>query len=112
MSFASASTTEVQPLVFLEAMALSLPAVGVNAGGVPEIVRAQRRQCVYRRAANPRARPLHGHVAVRRRTARKMGEYARESVRTYDAERVVKDFERVYMSVISSCPPPCPSGDL
>ena len=36
--FVSASTFETQGLVFLEAMALGLPVIGVNAGGVPEYV--------------------------------------------------------------------------
>jgi 1,2-diacylglycerol 3-alpha-glucosyltransferase len=110
--FASASTTEVQPLVFLEAMALGLPAVGVNAGGVPEIVR-QGGNGLMVEPANPRALAAGmGTLLLDAGRRERMGEYARESARTYDAERVVEDFERVYTSVISSCLPPRPSGGL
>jgi len=110
--FASASTTEVQPLVFLEAMALGLPAVGVNAGGVPEIVRQGANGFIVE-PANPRALAAGmGTLLLDAGRRERMGEYARESVRTYDAERVVEDFERVYTSVISSCSPSHPSGGL
>jgi glycosyltransferase involved in cell wall biosynthesis len=36
--FAMTSTSETFGLVFIEAMAASLPAIGVNSGGVPEII--------------------------------------------------------------------------
>ncbi|MGH8507109.1 MAG: glycosyltransferase [Gammaproteobacteria bacterium] len=110
--FASASTTEVQPLVFLEAMALGLPAVGVNAGGVPEILRQGGNGFVVE-PANPRAlADSLGALLVDDERRKRMGETARESVRAYDAERVVEDFERVYTSVISTCPPSRPSAGL
>jgi glycosyltransferase involved in cell wall biosynthesis len=110
--FASASTTEVQPLVFLEAMALGLPAVGVNAGGIPEIVRQGGNGFIVE-PANPRALAAGmGTLLLDAGRRERMGESARASVRTYDAERVVEDFERVYRSVISSCSPQQSSGGL
>jgi glycosyltransferase involved in cell wall biosynthesis len=97
--FASASTTEVQPLVFLEAMALGLPAIGVAAGGVPEVVAEAKNGCVVA-PGDPEAlaralRRLLTDDALRAA----LGAGAREVVRSYDAGRVVADLIGLYEAV-------------
>lgn len=98
--FVSASTTEVQPLSFLEAMALGLPAIGVAAGGVPELVQHERTGLVVspndpvalagamqRMLCNPEQRTRYGVEARRQATC-------------HDAVRVVPAIEAVYRSLI------------
>jgi glycosyltransferase involved in cell wall biosynthesis len=95
--FASASATETQGLVFLEAMAMGLPAVGVRAGGVPEYVRHQVNGII----AEPNdpdslAAALTALVAASELRAR-YGAQARRDVRAYDAGEIVTRIEDIYL---------------
>ncbi|MGH8582435.1 MAG: glycosyltransferase [Gammaproteobacteria bacterium] len=102
--FVSASKTEVQPLVFLEAMALGIPTIGVRAGGVPECVRHRHNGLVVP-PDDPAAfaeamRALILDPALRR----EYGLRARDSARQFEAGPVVREMEGLYRSLTGSLP--------
>ncbi|MGH8585604.1 MAG: glycosyltransferase [Gammaproteobacteria bacterium] len=94
--FISASTTEVQPLAFLEAMALGLPAIGVRAGGVPELVSDGRSGCLVT-PDDPEALAQAMRKLFTDDTLRgALGDGAREVVKSFEAGRVVAELVGVY----------------
>ncbi len=97
--FASASTTEVQPLVFLEAMALGLPVIGVRAGGVPELV-ADGVSGLVVSPDDPAALASAMRTALTSDGLRSsLGDGAREVVKSFAAEAVVCELERFYEGI-------------
>ncbi len=99
--FVSASTTEVQPLVFLEAMALGLPAIGVRAGGVPELVGDGSSGCVVT-PDDPRAlAEAMRKLLTDDRLRGALGNGAREVVKSFEAGRVVAELVGLYEQVCS-----------
>jgi len=97
--FVSASTTEVQALVFLEAMALGLPCIGVRAGGIQEYVHHERNGLVVE-PNNSEALASAMQALIRDAELCEMyGRNAREQTRRYDADVVLQEFERVYQQV-------------
>jgi glycosyltransferase involved in cell wall biosynthesis len=102
--FLSASTTEVQPLVFLEAMALGLPAIGVRAGGVPELVSDGRSGCLVT-ADDPEALAQAMHKLFTDDTLRgALGDGACEVVKSFEAGRVVAELVGLYEEVCTERP--------
>jgi glycosyltransferase involved in cell wall biosynthesis len=100
--FVSASTTEVQALVFLEAMALGLPCIGVRAGGIREYVHHERNGLVVE-PNNSEALASAMQALIRDTELRRMyGRNAKEQARRYDADVVLQEFERVYQQVSPS----------
>lgn len=98
--FVSASTTEVQPLCFIEAMALGLPVVGVNAGGVPELIQHGRSGLVVE-PNNPRALAEAMRVLLSSpEQCARFAVHARRQAVAFDARRVVPEFESVYCALI------------
>ena len=99
--FASASTTETQGLVFLEAMAMGLPVVGVNAGGVPEYVTNNQNGLIVEsgnvKAVADAMRVLIEQPELRRR----LGINAQESVKKYGADAIIEKFEKIYQELIN-----------
>ncbi len=101
--FASASTTETQGLVFLEAMALGLPCVGVNAGGVPEYVRHRREGII---AAPDDAYSLSEALLELLKDPllrQRCGAAAREHAQQFSAERIVSQLEQLYLKNAPHC---------
>jgi len=97
--FVSASTTEVQPLVFLEAMALGLPAIGVRAGGVPELVIDGKSGCLVA-PDDPEALAQAMRKLFTDDTFRgALGDGAREVVNSFGAGRVVAELVGLYEEV-------------
>jgi glycosyltransferase involved in cell wall biosynthesis len=94
--FVSASTTEAHALVFLEAMALGLPAIGVRAGGVPEYVQHEKNGLVV--APNdPEALAQAMRRLIEDAVLRESyGACAKEGVKAYDAEAVLDTIETLY----------------
>lgn len=102
--FVSASTTEVQPLVFLEAMALGLPAIGVRAGGVPELVSDGRSGCVVT-PDDPEALAQAMRKLLTDDTLRgALGDGAREVVKSFEVGQVVAELVGLYEQVCSERP--------
>jgi 1,2-diacylglycerol 3-alpha-glucosyltransferase len=102
--FLSASTTEVQPLVFLEAMALGLPAIGVRAGGVPELVSDGRSGCLVT-PDDPEALAQAMHKLFTDDTLQgALGDGAREVVKSFEAGRVVAELVGLYEEACSEGP--------
>ena len=96
--FVSASTTEVQGLVFLEAMALGLPCIGVYAGGVPEYVHHEKHGLVVE-PNHPEALAHAMHRLIcDALLCQTYGSNAKESVMRYDTEVILQEFERVYQN--------------
>lgn len=99
--FASASATETQGLVFLEAMALGLPVIGVNAGGVPEYVDNEKNGFIVEpgniKAIAEAIKKLIDNPELRE----SMGKNARESVKKYDAGIIVEKIEEIYKELIA-----------
>ncbi len=97
--FVSASTTEAQALVFLEAMALGLPAIGVRAGGVPEYVQHEKNGLVVApndpEALAQAMQRLVEDVALRE----SYGTCAKAGVKAYDAEAVLDEVEALYQEL-------------
>lgn len=97
--FVSASKTEVQPLVFLEAMAMGIPAIGVQAGGVPECVRHGHNGLVVApddpAALADAMRALILDPALRR----EYGSRARDAAQRCEAGAVVREMEELYRSL-------------
>ena len=100
--FVSASTIETQGLVFLEAMALGLPVIGVNAGGVPEYVDNGKNGFIVEpvnvRAIAEAMKKFIDYPELRD----SFGQNAKESVRKYDAEIIVRKIEEVYRGLLKT----------
>ena len=100
--FVSASTIETQGLVFLEAMALGLPVIGVNAGGVPEYVDNGKNGFIVEpgnvRAIAEAMKKFIEHPELRD----SFGQNAKECVKKYDAEIIVGEIEKVYKTLVKS----------
>ena len=100
--FVSASTIEPQGLVFLEAMALGLPVIGVNAGGVPEYVDNGKNGFIVEpgnvRAIAEAMKKFIEHPELRD----SFGQNAKECVKKYDAEIIVGEIEKVYKTLVKS----------
>ena len=100
--FVSASTIETQGLVFLEAMALGLPVIGVNAGGVPEYVDNGKNGLIVEpgnvKAIAEAMKKFIDNPELRA----SFGRQAKESVKKYDAEIIVKKIEEVYRGLLKT----------
>ena len=100
--FVSASTIETQGLVFLEAMALGLPVIGVNTGGVPEYVDNGKNGFIVEpgnvRAIAEAMMKFIEHPELRD----SFGQNAKECVKKYDAEIIVGEIEKVYKTLVKS----------
>ncbi len=98
--FVSASTIETQGLVFLEAMALGLPVIGVNAGGVPEYVDNGKNGFIVEsgnvRAIAEAMKKFIDHPELRE----SFGQNAKESVKKFDADLITGEIEKVYKALI------------
>lgn len=100
--FVSASTTETQGLVFLEAMALGLPVIGVRAGGVPEYVMDQQNGLIVE-PHSPIALARAMRTLIQAETLRKSyGDHGQAGVKKYDSSVVVREFERLYQETIEN----------
>ncbi|TAN57087.1 glycosyltransferase family 4 protein [Patescibacteria group bacterium] len=100
--FVSASTIETQGLVFLEAMALGLPVIGVNAGGVPEYVDNGKNGFIVEsgnvRAIAEAMKKFIDHPELRG----SFGQNAKECMKKYDAETIVGEIEKIYSALVKS----------
>jgi glycosyltransferase involved in cell wall biosynthesis len=97
--FVSASTTEVQALVFLEAMALGLPCIGVSAGGTKEYVYDRKNGLVVE-PNNPEAlAQAMRELILHPDQCETYGAHAQQSVMGFHSARILQEFERVYQSV-------------
>ena len=100
--FVSASTTEAQALVFLEAMALGLPAIGIRAGGVPEYVQHEKNGLVVA-PHDPAGLALAMQRLLLDAPLREAyGACAKEVAKAYDAEAVLDEVEALYQGLRSS----------
>lgn len=97
--FVSASTTEAQALVFLEAMALGLPAIGVRAGGVPEYVQHERNGLVVAPNDPEGLADAMRRLILDAPLREACGTYAKEMVKAYDAENVLDEVETLYQGL-------------
>lgn len=99
--FVSASTIETQGLVFLEAMALGLPVIGVNAGGVPEYVDNGKNGFIVEpgnvKAIAEAMKKFIEHPELREN----FGQNAKESVIKYDADTIVDKIEGIYKGLLA-----------
>jgi glycosyltransferase involved in cell wall biosynthesis len=94
--FVSASTTEAHALVFLEAMALGLPAIGVRAGGVPEYVQHEKNGLVVAPNDPEALAQAMRHLIENAVLRESYGACAKEEVKAYDAEAVLDKIETLY----------------
>ncbi len=102
--FVSASTTEVQPLVFLEAMALGLAAIGVRAGGVPELLADGASGRVVA-PDDPAALAEAMRTVLTDDALRSaLGDGAREVVRSFEAGRIVSELMGLYEGMCREWP--------
>lgn len=97
-AFVFPSTTETQGIAICEALSAGLPVVAVNAGGIPENIEpgvdgfltnndpAEFADRISFLISNPSERL-------------KMGEKARVNAANFSIERMVSDFEKLYLSV-------------
>lgn len=99
--FVSASTIETQGLVFLEAMALGLPVIGVNAGGVPEYVENGKTGFIVEpgnvKAITEAMKKFIDNPELRA----SFGQNAKESVKKYDADAIVDKIEGIYKALLA-----------
>lgn len=99
--FVSASTIETQGLVFLEAMALGLPVIGVNVGGVPEYVDNGKSGFIVEpgnvKAIAEAMKKFIDHPELRE----SFGQNAKESVKKYDADAIVEKIEGIYKGLLA-----------
>ncbi len=98
--FALPSRSEAMPNAVLEAMAARLPIVASEVGGVPELIRDGRTGLLVRAGdAHALAEAL---LALLRDPARaqSLGSAARAAVERFTFERMVSDYQRLYLSAI------------
>lgn len=98
--FVSASTTETQGLVFLEAMALGVPVIGVNAGGVPEYVQDGVNGLVVEPGNITQFAEAMERMIGDSMLREKCGQHAKQSVQKYDAKHMVGEIEKVYKNLV------------
>jgi glycosyltransferase involved in cell wall biosynthesis len=97
--FASASKTETQGLVFLEAMAAGLPTVGVQAGGVPEYVQHGVNGLIAEPDA-PESLADALKALIRNPELRvKLAGQGRRDVAAYDADIIVARIEEIFREI-------------
>ena len=98
--FVSASTTETQGLVFLEAMSLGLPVIGVDAGGVPEYVENKKNGLIVEPNNSKKLAEAMRTLVEDAKLREAFGAHARASVARYDADLIVSKIENVYKVLV------------
>ena len=100
-AFAFPSTTETQGIAICEALSAGLPAVAVNAGGIPENI--QPGIDGFLTADDPAEfADRISFLIENERIRTEMGANARKNALCFSTERMVDDFERFYTSVIEA----------
>lgn len=99
--FVSASTIETQGLVFLEAMALGLPVIGVNAGGVPEYVDNGKNGFIVEPGNVKAIAEAMKKFIDSPELRESFGQNAKESVKKYDADAIVDKIEGIYKALLA-----------
>ncbi len=96
--FVLASNNEGLPVALMEALALGLPVVATEVGGVPEAIDASNGILIPARDPAALADAIHTLVRDPERRAR-LGAGARASAARFDIRRTVERLEAVYRSV-------------
>jgi len=96
------STLEGMPLTLLEAMACSLPVITTPAGGIPELVRADRDGVVTKGFEQKEFAEAVLHLLENDDERKKLARAGRQRVNAFDVDKVVPEYEHVFNEVIKS----------
>lgn len=93
--FVLCSLSEGLPMSVLEAMAAALPVISTNVGGIPDIV---KKNGVLISENDPQilAEAME-YMVSHEEERRNMGELGRKMVREFDIDRIVEQYEKIYM---------------
>ncbi|MCW1297970.1 MAG: glycosyltransferase [Candidatus Parvarchaeota archaeon] len=93
-AFVSASDTETQGLVFIEAMACGLPVIGSNIGGSKEMVKDGKNGFLFNAGdAEDLAKKMR--MIMDEKTRRKLIDYLPRYVSKFDPERIAEKFLKI-----------------
>lgn len=98
--FASASTSENQPMSFLEAMALGLPMVCANAKGAPELCRDNENGLLFKPKSHKDMARCLVELLRNSELREQMGEMSKKYAKNYSNEHVVEELIRDYESLV------------
>lgn len=97
--FVTASTSEVQPLTVLQAMAAGLPAIGVKAGGLPDIINTHTG--LLSNPDDPRMFAEKIYLLFKnKRLRQKLGRGARSFGIELSTPRIAEQWETLYQKVV------------
>lgn len=96
--FATASAFEVQPMSVLEAMAKGLPVVGVDAGGMRDIIGGNGFLCPKNDVVclSEKMLEIFNNQALKK----KMGEESKKQSRRYSSAKIIREYEELYKKAV------------
>lgn len=94
------STLEGMPLTLLEAMSCSLPVITTPAGGVPELVRADKDGYVTKGFEQEEFAQAILHLLENDDERKRLARAGRQRVNDFDVEKIVPMYEKVFNEVI------------
>jgi N-acetyl-alpha-D-glucosaminyl L-malate synthase BshA len=94
------STMEGMPLTLLEAMSCSLPVITTPAGGIPELVRADKDGLVTKGFEQEEFAQAILHLLNNDDERKRFGRAGRQRVNDFDDKKIVPMYEKVFAEVI------------
>ncbi len=94
------STLEGMPLTLLEAMACSLPVITTPAGGIPELVRADKDGIVTKGFEQEEFAQAILHLLENEGERKRLAKAGRQRVNTFDSNKIVPMYENVFNEVV------------
>lgn len=98
--YIQSSHREALPLTALEAMAAGLPLISTNVGGMSDIVTNTNGFLVADEDDNALYEAMKSIVIMTKENREKLGEGSKKLVQKFSAEKMAREYERIYMSKV------------
>lgn len=99
--YIGSGSAELQGIAVMEAMAMSLPVLAVNAVALPELVEPRINGFLFELDKNDLAEKMLRIIADKNKL-REMGEQSRVLIQKHSQSKIIKKFERLYQDVIKN----------